>query len=55
MKRFTACLALGLAYTVWPIDLIPDPAVVAFGAGYADDAAVNIMLLIIALWRKRGK
>lgn len=55
MKRFAICAALGLAYTIWPLDLIPDPAAAVAGLGYADDAAVNLILLTIALRRRKGK
>jgi len=40
-----AAFAVGLLYLVSPIDLIPEPLVVYFGLGVADDAAVLIALI----------
>lgn len=54
MKKIS-CLAAAIGYWIMPIDLIPDPAAVVAGLGYADDAAVSILLAIIALWRGKGK
>jgi uncharacterized membrane protein YkvA (DUF1232 family) len=54
MKKIS-CLAAAIGYWIMPIDLIPDPAVVVAGIGYADDVVVSILFLIIALRREKGE
>jgi uncharacterized membrane protein YkvA (DUF1232 family) len=42
MKRYLVCAAIGFAYFIWPLDVLPDPI-------YIDNLAVNVIALIIAL------
>lgn len=49
MKRRLFWLVLGVIYTIWPIDLIPD---VAPGIGWIDDGIVD---LICAVMMARGR
>lgn len=46
-----ACIILGvgLAYFLLPIDIVPDPATGAYGAGMYDDIIVNIACIIGAI------
>lgn len=48
MMRYVGCAIIGLAYFFWPLDLLPDPV-------YLDDAAINLILAIIALRRGKGE
>ena len=43
-KGRLAAMLLALVYIISPIDLIPDPLVVFFGLGLADDAVVAVWL-----------
>ena len=42
-------LAVGVAYFFSPIDIIPDPATAAYGAGMYDDAAIGLASVIGAI------
>ena len=43
------CLGIGLVYFLSPIDIIPDPAAAAGGAGMYDDLAVGAGSIISAV------
>lgn len=49
MMRNLFWLALGVAYTLWPMDLIPDVPVI----GWVDDVVVD--LVCAAMMARRGK